>query len=192
MATPNTTKLLLVLTQLVASLITITINLATHQPPPHSPLAFAAAVNVALSSDGTLLMDPDEEEEAAAMAVFSLAYPYRHSLEAESSGQQQQAEAAAAAGAGEQQQQQQLVVDEGVLMCHATGRFTTEQLAVAMDACRKGCAGIAKFARMSLLAGFKVRRDRRGRMDAVGMGTQCGGFMLQGGGARGRQGAPSG
>lgn len=70
--------------------------------------------------------------------------------------QQQQRQEQPAAGE-QQQQQQQLEVDDGVLMCHATGRFSTEQLALALDACRRGCGGVAKFVRMSLLAGFKVR-----------------------------------
>lgn len=99
-----------------------------------------------------LLLDPDAEEEAAARAVFALAFPYHHTLNSGGGGD---AAAAAAADAGGGQQQQQLVVDEGLLMCHATGRFTTEQLALAMEACRAGCGGIAKFCRMSLLAGFR-------------------------------------
>jgi len=127
------------------------------------PLAsLFASVSVALTSGGALLLDPDGQEEADAQAVFSLAYPYRHSLEAaagEAAAGEAAAGPAAALGAPPQQQQQQqhLEVDEGVLMCHATGRFSTEQLALAMEACRRGCAGIAKFLRMSLLAGFKVR-----------------------------------
>lgn len=97
--------------------------------------------------------------------MFCLAYPYHHSLDGGSNGSGG-AEGDAAAEAGKQQQQgqqqhQHLVVDEGVLLCHAQGRFSAEQLLAAMDACRRACSGVAKFSRMSLVAGFAVRCARR-------------------------------
>ncbi|KAI8476193.1 MAG: ribosomal protein S5 domain 2-type protein [Monoraphidium minutum] len=111
-----------------------------------------ACVSAAFTAGGALLLDPDAEEEAAAAAVLCLAYPYHHELGGGGKdGGDATAAADAAAGAAAQQE---LVVDEGLLMCHASGRFTPEQLAAAMGAARRACGGVAKFSRMSLLAGF--------------------------------------
>ena len=138
-------------------------NTATTQPS-------TASVSAAISADGALLLDPDADEEAAARALFCFAFPYRHALlqqqdsgdgggQQQQPGQQQQQQQQQQQGEQQQdlkqQQQQELVVDEGALTCHATGRFSAEQFARAADACRRGCRGVAQFCRLSLVAGFK-------------------------------------
>ncbi|GBF94102.1 exosome complex exonuclease [Raphidocelis subcapitata] len=129
--------------------------------------ALFASVCAAFTDSGALLLDPDASEEASAVSVLTLAFPYRQTLAAAEEGgqQQQQQQQQQAAGDGQQQpgageKQQQpgeprLVVDDGALAVHATGRFSSEQLLRACEAARRGCAGVANFTRMSLLAGFK-------------------------------------
>jgi hypothetical protein len=142
-------------------------------------------VCAAFTGSGALLLDPDAAEEASARAVLTLAFPYRQRLEAEQQQQGQQGQPEQ--GQQQQQQQQQpqpaaegqpqggarLVVDDGALAVHATGRFTSEQLLVACEAARRGCGGVANFVRLSLLAGFKVRpAPRAGGLRAVVVAPQ--------------------
>lgn len=54
---------------------------------------------------------------------------------------------------------QQLVVEEGVLMCHTLGHLSVEQYMHALEACRRGCEGIAKFFKLTLLNSLKVGRS---------------------------------
>jgi hypothetical protein len=47
-------------------------------------------------------------------------------------------------------------VEEGVLTLHCTGQLQVSQLSTTLDACRRGCEGVAKFLRLTLLHSYKV------------------------------------
>jgi hypothetical protein len=82
----------------------------------------------------------------AAAAVVCATYRHSHSvspIEASSST------SASADG-------QLLVVEPGVLTLHSTGQLEVEQLMLGLEACRRGCEGVAKFCKLSLLHSFKV------------------------------------
>lgn len=47
-------------------------------------------------------------------------------------------------------------MEEGVLTLHCTGQLQVSQLSTTLDACRRGCEGVAKFLRLTLLHSYKV------------------------------------
>ena len=61
---------------------------------------------------------------------------------------------------------QLLVVEPGVLTLHSMGQLEVDQLMVGLEACRRGCEGVAKFYKLTLLHSFKVRCCSRQHMAA--------------------------
>lgn len=100
----------------------------------------AAAVAVAHTQQGQLLLDPDEAEEAAAASVTTLAWPHHHTLDTSTSGEAQQ----------------ELLVEEGLLACITLGRASAAQLSAALDTGARACSGLAGFMHTTLQQGFKV------------------------------------
>ncbi|KAF8055489.1 RRP46 [Scenedesmus sp. PABB004] len=94
-----------------------------------------AAVSCAFGADGTLVLDPDAAEEQAACAVVCAAFPCSHTLDASGS--------------------RQLSVPEQSLLVHSRGRLSVAQLAQALEVCRRGCEGVAKFVGLGLVTTFK-------------------------------------
>ncbi len=93
-----------------------------------------AAVALAHTEQGALLVDPDEAEEAAAMGVVTLAYPHHQRL----------------TDGGAAGPRPELEVAEGLLACHTAGRCSVEEYAAALQAGVQGCRGLAGFVRRAL------------------------------------------
>lgn len=101
------------------------------------PLAcMFAGVSVAFGRGGELVLDPDAAEEQAASSVVTAAYPFSHALSGDGRGQE-------------------LAVPEESLLVVSRGRLAPQQLVAALDTCRKGCQGVAKFVSLGLLNSFK-------------------------------------
>jgi hypothetical protein len=80
----------------------------------------------------------------AAAAVITAAFPCSHTLEQ----QQQQGSSSSAVPV--------LSLPEASLLLHARGRLGLPQLASGLEACRRGCQGVAKFVALALNNSFKV------------------------------------
>lgn len=78
----------------------------------------------------------------AACAVVTAAFPYHHTRDA--------------SGA------KQLVVPDASLLVHSRGRLSPTQLAAALDTCRRGCEGVAKFVVLALTSSFKASEGPAG------------------------------
>ncbi|KAF6254104.1 ribosomal protein S5 domain 2-type protein [Scenedesmus sp. NREL 46B-D3] len=99
-----------------------------------------AGVCCAFGADGTLVIDPDAAEEQAAASVVTAAFPCSHTL------QQQQGSSGATPT---------LVLPEASLLLSCRGRLGLPQLASGLEACRRGCQGVAKFVALALTNSFK-------------------------------------
>jgi hypothetical protein len=79
----------------------------------------------------------------AASAVITAAFPCSHTLQ-----QQQQGSSSSSVPV--------LALPEASLLLHCRGRLALPQLAAGVEACRRGCQGVAKFVALALNNSFKV------------------------------------
>jgi hypothetical protein len=88
---------------------------------------------------------PAPHSAQAAASVITAAFPCSHTLE------QQQPGSSSSGGVPV------LALPEASLLLHCRGRLGLPQLASGVEACRRGCTGVAKFVALALTNSFKVR-----------------------------------